>query len=52
MADQDAIDKILAADPNANIVQSDATEIWLMTGDNVKVAEEAVKSKSDRPAAS
>ena len=40
----DKIDEILAADPNANVVEGQQ-EVWLLTGDQMKVAKEALGDK-------
>jgi hypothetical protein len=37
---EDEIDKILADDPNANVVEG-GDEVWLLTGDQVKAARKA-----------
>jgi hypothetical protein len=34
----DEIDKLLAADPHANVVEGEGTTIWLATGDQMKLA--------------
>jgi hypothetical protein len=44
---EDEIDKILAADPNANVVEGDQ-QAWLLTGDQVKVARDALP-KPEKP---
>jgi hypothetical protein len=41
----DEIDKLLAADPNAHVVEGEA-QVWLLTGDQVKVAREALPKKN------
>ncbi len=37
----DEIDKLIAEDPNANVVEGDQ-QVWLLTGAQVKVAREAL----------
>jgi hypothetical protein len=48
---EDEIDKILADDPNANVVEGDQ-QAWLLTGDDLKVARDAVTPAEQKPAAS
>lgn len=38
---RDEIDRLLDADPNAHVVEG-SHETWLLTGDQVKVAREAL----------
>ena len=38
----DEIDRLIAADPNAHVVEGGPSKVWLLTGDQVKVAREAL----------
>lgn len=41
----DEIDKLIAADPHAHVVEDSGTEGWLLTGDRLKVARAALPKK-------
>lgn len=41
----DEIDKLLAADPNANVVEGEGTTVWLATGDQMKLVRDLVAKK-------
>jgi hypothetical protein len=47
--EHDEIGRLIAEDPNANLVQSEGTTIWLATGDQVKLARDLVAKKQKQP---
>jgi hypothetical protein len=44
----DEIDKLLAADPHANVVRGEGTTIWLASGDQMKLARDLVAKKQQQ----
>lgn len=44
-SERDEIGRLIAADPNANLVEG-GDEVWLLTGDQVKMAREALAGEA------
>ena len=44
----DEIDKLLAQDPNAHVVQGEGTTVWLASGDQMKLARDLVAKQQKR----